>query len=188
MDQGFIGTEATSMMPWYWIAVGSSIVLALLLRSIPLARWREWRQLRRITGGLVLLGALLVLAWIDTWQSAAMILGVMVIQWIIHIVIQHAWMGQHDMDSWFRRYEWLPGIIVFIPIYAWWQVLAPEQILFDGPEQGILLTIIMILYLSGLLISNIQWSRQAHMSRSIKTLYLCALELTPLLWVAKASL
>jgi len=188
MNEGFIGTATASMTPWYWIAVGSSIVLALLLRSIPLARWREWRQLRQLAGGLVLVSGLLVLTFLTEWQTTVSVIAALVIQFAVHWGIQQAWGGKHDMGSWLRRYEWLPGIIIVIPIYAWWQVISPEEFLFEGPELSILLILLIMLYVSGLVVSNLQWSRNIHVSRSIKTLYLCALELTPLLWVAKANL
>jgi len=186
MDQArIIGQAQLPSDQWFWWAVFSTLLLAYVMRQAS-----RWIQSTLQVKALATLGALAgVLLWLQAWDALLLIAALLAGQALVHLLVGMVWEDVHaHWTHWLGRFQWLHYALLLFPLSFW--LMAREghaQWTMDLSLQ-VALAVSSLLYLSGLVKSAWDFSIRQPSTQTLKILYLCALELGPLLWVVKSIL
>ncbi len=186
MDQArIIGQAQLASDQWFWLAVFSTLLLAYVMRHS--SRWiKSTLQMK----AMATLGALAgVLLWLQAWDTLLLVAAVLTGQALVHLLVGVVWENAHGhWAHWLGRFQWLHYALLLFPLSFWLIARETEAQWTMDLSLQVAIAVSSLLYLSGLAKSAWGFSSSQPSTQTLKILYLCALELGPLLWVIKSYL
>jgi len=130
-----------------------------------------------------------VLLWLQAWDALLLVAAVLTGQALVHLLVGMVWENAHaHWAHWLGRFQWLHYALLLFPLSFWLIAREAEAQWTMDLSLQVAIAVSSLLYLSGLSKSAWGFSSSQPSTQTLKILYLCALELGPLLWVIKSYL